>query len=623
MATQAEAKRVLAKKILERKLQEQAAASAVPPTPEEAQKADLTELGVLPAPRVPTTTGLVAEDIAAGQESLPSFARGTAQGATFNTADEIAGAVGAAADFATGKITLDQFTSTYSQRVETSRAAFEAAREASPGAFLAGEIFGGVATTAAATALTGGAAAPTLLGAIGRGAALGAGAGALFGFGGAEGLAEVPGAVAKGALLGGALGVAGPLLGAAGRGVAGVARKARGISPKSIAADFRSAAGSKSGIKREFSDEVNKSLEKGIEGLQKRGVLPSDRDAFFRLSRKEIHTKVESAHGSMGRAIGDVVKLTDDTGVEIGVNIIDVKQVKSLVKKMKAGNLDIAVADALDSVDDILENRIFNASDLRNLKQDMDALIEPLKRKTTSLAKRRVKELTQVRRKLKEVLEDKVDEAASKNPEIKALLDELDVDNFASLNDEFANAAVTKKVVADAAGVEDLAEGLDEIGLRGRFLETISNEVESKGLVRGILGTVRAAVSGETSEKVFGGIRKTIKLGRQTISVPLQVAEQVQKRNLVVAQQVYNSLNNDSELEAPEDVRLHIQDIFANPVLSPSQKAQAVNSVQQTGRINPENVPEAKRKLAAQELERQLTKELEARIQQGLEEAGF
>lgn len=113
---------------------------------------------------------------------LESVGRGALQGASFGFADEIAGALGAA------------FTpKTYRQARDESRAAYAAAKEANPKAYVAGEIGGGLASAVIpggvlGKAAEGGAAAVEAAPTIGRLALKGAATGAAYG--GAQALGD-------------------------------------------------------------------------------------------------------------------------------------------------------------------------------------------------------------------------------------------------------------------------------------------------------------------------------------------------------------------------------------------------------------------------------------------------
>lgn len=93
-------------------------------------------------------------------------------------------------------------------RTEQARAEMEANREAYPATSIGGEIGGGVATAAATAPLAVG---KGLLSTIGRGAALGAAEGGLFGLGRGEGAEDRAGKAGTDAMIGGLLGGAIPL----------------------------------------------------------------------------------------------------------------------------------------------------------------------------------------------------------------------------------------------------------------------------------------------------------------------------------------------------------------------------------------------------------------------------
>lgn len=154
-------------------------------------------------------------------DTLGGALRNVGQGLSLGFSDElIAGAEAA------GRAALfdEDFDTAFEAAVGRERQSQEGFAERNP--FTAGALqFGGAAIPTLATA--GAAAAPTLAGAIGRGALAGAGGGAAFGAGTAEGgITEraIPAAVggAVGSLTGGA---AAPLLRGAGRGISAIGRQ--------------------------------------------------------------------------------------------------------------------------------------------------------------------------------------------------------------------------------------------------------------------------------------------------------------------------------------------------------------------------------------------------------------
>lgn len=142
--------------------------------------------------------------------ALESGARGAVQGVTFGFGDEIYGGVKGAYDTVTGE---GNFTDNYARNRDEVRLANDRAAEANPGAYLGGEIVGGVALPfgAARAGLKGVQAANSGLKARSVAAAKeGAGYGAAYGLGNAEGdfgeqLASTVGGAATGGVIGGAL----------------------------------------------------------------------------------------------------------------------------------------------------------------------------------------------------------------------------------------------------------------------------------------------------------------------------------------------------------------------------------------------------------------------------------
>lgn len=79
-------------------------------------------------------------------DELESGVRGLAQGASLGFADELTGGVEALSDTLLGDEPLSDIGSIYEKRRDESRAAYDAAREANPKTFMAGEIGGGIGT---------------------------------------------------------------------------------------------------------------------------------------------------------------------------------------------------------------------------------------------------------------------------------------------------------------------------------------------------------------------------------------------------------------------------------------------------------------------------------------------
>lgn len=84
---------------------------------------------------------------------LESFGRGAAQGATLGYADELTGALEALKDKVTGSD--GNLTDLYRQHRDESRANYEAAHEANPWTYRAGELGGGVASLAITPEISG------------------------------------------------------------------------------------------------------------------------------------------------------------------------------------------------------------------------------------------------------------------------------------------------------------------------------------------------------------------------------------------------------------------------------------------------------------------------------------
>jgi hypothetical protein len=198
-----------------------------PPKPEEL----VAPLSAAPAASAGgwAATPPTARELAAAQADDPSmlesFGRGAAQGATFGFADELTGGLEAGGD-ALDDLSLDNFLKNYRKHRDESRANYERAEKANPIASGLGNLTGAIAP-----ALLSGGGSLAASGAAGlgqaalRAAAVGAGSGALAGAGTSTAdltqgdVGNFAGDVGKGAVMGGVLGGAMPLAGAATKGV--------------------------------------------------------------------------------------------------------------------------------------------------------------------------------------------------------------------------------------------------------------------------------------------------------------------------------------------------------------------------------------------------------------------
>ena len=262
---------------------------------------------------VPTRGGLVRlsdDEMFAGEEEEPEAlpytgleagGMGLAQGATLDFADEIEGGVRALYDIATGPAELKDLLKTYQKRRDAARDRYKQAQADSPGAYMTGNIAGGVGSSF----LPGGA----LLNAT-KGAKLAAMAG-----GGAKGLAKrvLAGPVSKGIQSGAVAGagaseadlVEGDLEGfsedvgsgaAYGGGTAGVFKgvgaAANLASPKWIAKKFGSVV---LNTPEELSEKIIKHGKKNIMEAPTRGELGPEWEGIVnRLRDKTIYGSKEA-----------------------------------------------------------------------------------------------------------------------------------------------------------------------------------------------------------------------------------------------------------------------------------------------------------------------------------------
>jgi hypothetical protein len=177
---------------------------------------------------------------------LESGVRGLAQGATFNFAPEITGALETAGSTVFGEDKLSDILSNYQKYRNQSEAAYKNAEETNPTASMVGNLVGGLAPLAlsgGSSGLVTGAKGISTLGKIGRGAAIGAGYGGLSAAGASNAdlieaakgdtsqLEQFGGDIVKGGAIGGALGGG---LSAAGAGLSKAGKLIKSVDESSL-----------------------------------------------------------------------------------------------------------------------------------------------------------------------------------------------------------------------------------------------------------------------------------------------------------------------------------------------------------------------------------------------------
>lgn len=519
--------------------------------------------------------------------------RGGAQGLTLGFSDELTSGTLAGVEFLSetvsnfsqGKIEFGEFLDTYKTALDQARAADAAAQEAHPIAFGAGEV-GGTLVTGLATGGAGLArGALTLGGKLAAGAITGAALTGATAAGKSEAdltqgeFGEFAGDVALGTAIGAATGVGGELaskaLGAVGQAIGrtGLGSRAKSIignviSPKGVASNLSKAA--RANTKRTFSQVENKNLEAGISGLQKKGLLPTARNEFLGADKRELFKTVTEERTILGKSIERVVNLVDESGVDFGSNTLGIDKLRTVVKALKKSSTSDEFSSVIGDVEDLLGNRVFKASDVLGLKRELDNLIKT-GTNLKSLRKSQNSALKEVRTRLKELLEEKVDDAALKNPAIKEELGSHGVKNFAELNDEFANTSVVGDVLKDAAALSDEAVGAAEAAPALEGLADIRN-------IAGILSKISRPV-----EAVARGIGTTVRR-----------AVQASKDSALVARTLYPSLDEDNVLQDENDRRIFQGDLSNNASLSHGDRARQMNRVTSTGKIDPDSIPQDK-----------------------------
>lgn len=265
---------------------------------------------------------------------LESGVRGAAQGATLGFADELTGALESAA----GSLGLVP-DKTYEQARDEARAAYQAAEQANPGTYLAGNIAGGIGSAVLAP----GAAAST----AGR-IAQAAGMGAVAGYGSSNDRDAALADMARGAIVGGAVGAAGEGISKAipaignwlGNRAENLAVKATGATGKEAAA-FKPGTGrailenpnirawdSATGIARKTGEQLESTGEKLsslLKGLDESGAAISTEDLANQLAQRAD----ELAQGPTAPLSRQIMGLVDEirntapssrTGLQLGEN---------------------------------------------------------------------------------------------------------------------------------------------------------------------------------------------------------------------------------------------------------------------------------------------------------------
>ena len=299
-----------------------------------------------------TTTDIPSED--PGQ--LEALARGTAQGASFGTADELTGAVAGSPTGAFKTIANllgadynDADVQAYKQRRDEARAAYKAAEEAHPVTSLVGNIAGGIVPAA----FTGGAGELTNLQHLAK---VGALEGAAYGGGQSE--AENLGGLAKDTALGGAVGGAlGATTGQLGKFLMGNAGDvARGVTPASKA------------VKGVIPDLAESKLGGRLKG-------------FFQAGKEGIDTSSEAAEAARGvlnkeeagKILDVAQKKSEEVGKAIGAKVEAAGPFKPKTLEEVMPQLPQVVQE---EVAQVLPGRVTKVSDAPKVLQDELATVE-------------------------------------------------------------------------------------------------------------------------------------------------------------------------------------------------------------------------------------------------------
>ena len=357
--------------------------------------------------------------------TLSDLGTGAAQGLTFGFSDEVIAAAKALAETATSKEkSLKDLPALYRQYQQLEQEKVRKAKEASPYAYFAGELGGGVlpalftgggtAAARGAAAVAEGAKAASFLPSVFRGAKLGAGYGALAGAGtseaGIEDTAELATDIGKGVLSGGALGAA----------AGGVAEAAKfGLKKASEIPYVRQLA-------------LSRQLEKEGTRLTDPSMMARSQDAAVATA-----SEVESALYQQGKNIDEVLKIADSKNIKIlptetlgkvaqtvddlakeSTTLLDEAGL-SLLKKLKGSKADV-ITGAVEEVPGISTSE---ANTLR--KKARDKLYELMNRQragdSSSKTEAEIAALKKLEASLKQQLGDKVDNFLQENARFEEL----------------------------------------------------------------------------------------------------------------------------------------------------------------------------------------------------------
>lgn len=368
-------------------------------SPEEAQ--ELEQLEALDA-QVP------AEPISQTESGL----RGAAQGVSFGFADEVSGAIEAAADIATGDKTISEFSSLYTKYRDESRDAFKDAEQQNPKSYLSGEVAGAVGSVLVPAGIAGKIGGATLKGIL-SGTTLKAavGLGAVEGLGRAEKITDV-GDIAGSAALG-AAGFGVGKVAAKGfkalrslkstKAVEGAARKkanalldAVGIKTGKKVNDFEKFTLKRRNVSEEqFMDDVLKDIDLSDElsAEQIRDKIVLKRDNIW---KKEVQPIFDAVDEAAPEGVINTQRLMANIQDEVEAELVGMdptaaaKHVDKITKSM-AGFADkptISLSDA-QSIKNQITKR-YNFSSLTDANQTRGAILRVIKEEQEDAVERSI-----------------------------------------------------------------------------------------------------------------------------------------------------------------------------------------------------------------------------------------
>lgn len=451
-----------------------------------------------------------------------SVGRGLLQGATLGFSDEIGGAI--------GSLFSDK---SYSQVRDEIRANDNAAKEAHPFLYGAGEVGGGIAST-----LIPGLGAAKAGAGLARTALTLGGQGALAGLGGSE--ATDVGGMAKDAAIGGVLGAGiGAAAHGAGKLLAGAPAKAiedraanvvqgEGIGGAASAASKKALAKDTEGVDKALTESFKVAGEKkpltlaSIMRDPAKEVLPVVDERLSQIGKRldPIYTKFDKAEGG-GMSIHHIVNSVDDEIAQLGRQPGNEQMIKALEQardsavKSWAPEIAEKIASNRKTVAMGFDSVFKNMDDVKVPFGDVRDWVSRLQKKAVPLEETTIK--TNVAMKMRDLLNNTIEAAADNHPKLAK-----DAEKLFEANSMFSNTAR----IRDAVEERLVKENSGTTSAKGHLASAIGAAVG--GVAGGaipvpIVGhAIGAAVGASVAGKVQGGLGGA----RQAATAQLAAASQ-------------------------------------------------------------------------------------------------